>query len=105
PRAELQTPFADFDGIFSTRIREADEFYAELQHGIDSEDARRVQRQAFAGMIWSKQFFHFDVPEWLNGDPGQPPPPEARHHGRNGDWMHQNKAHTLAIPERGKYPW
>ena len=64
--------------LFATRMREADEFYAQLQDGIDSEDARLVQRQAFAGMIWSKQFFYLDVPQWLRGDPTQPPPPAER---------------------------
>ena len=66
--------FADFDALFAQRRREADEFYAELEKDIADPDARLVQRQAFAGMIWSKQFFYFDVPEWLRGDPGQPPP-------------------------------
>src|SRR5919108_1020001 len=75
--------FRDFDALFARRVREADEFYAHLQHGIESADSRLVQRQAFAGMIWSKQFFHFDVAEWLRGDPAQPPPPAGRRHGRN----------------------
>ena len=75
--------FADFDAVFAQRLREADEFYAELQRDITDADARLVQRQAFAGMIWSKQFYHYDVPQWLRGDPAQPPPPPERKHGRN----------------------
>ena len=64
-----------------------------------------VQRQAFAGMIWSKQFFYFDIPEWLNGDPAQPPPPAERRHGRNRDWMHLNNADIISMPDKWEYPW
>jgi hypothetical protein len=104
-RAELAKPFSDFAAVFAQRIREADEFYADLQNGIESADARRVQRQAFAGMIWSKQFFYFDIPQWLNGDPTQPPPPDARRHGRNRDWTHLNNADILSMPDKWEYPW
>ncbi|TAK91417.1 MAG: glucosidase [Verrucomicrobia bacterium] len=97
--------FADFDAIFSARIREADEFYAELQRGITSEDERNVQRQAFAGMIWSKQFFYYDVREWLNGDPACPPPPAERKHGRNAEWTHLNNACVMSMPDKWEYPW
>src|SRR5262249_47235956 len=68
----VAAPFANFDSLFAARIQEADDFYGELQQGMDSADARAVQRQAFAGMIWSKQFFNFDIPVWLAGDSGQP---------------------------------
>ena len=68
-------------------------------------DARLVQRQAFAGMIWSKQFFHYDVPDWLEGDPTQPPPPPERKHGRNGDWKHLNNAEVISMPDKWEYPW
>ena len=95
--------FADFDRLFADRIREADEFYARLQHGLDSADARSVQRQAFAGMIWSKQFFYFDVPQWLHGDPTQPPPPAGRR--RNRDWEHLNNADVISMPDKWEYPW
>ena len=81
-------PFADFDAIFALRRREADEFYAGLQHGITDADARMVQRQALAGMIWSKQFYHYNVQKWLRGDPAEPPPPAERKRGRNHDWTH-----------------
>ena len=97
--------FADFDEIFAQRRREADEFYAELQRDISDPDARHVQRQAFAGMIWSKQFFYYDVPEWLKGDPSCPPPPVERKHGRNSEWTHLNNADILSMPDKWEYPW
>ena len=98
-------PFADFDGIFATRLREADEFYAELQADNADADARNVQRQAFAGMIWSKQFFYYDVGEWIKGDPGQFPPPSERKHGRNHEWQHVNNANIISMPDKWEYPW
>jgi hypothetical protein len=104
-KSENQKPFSDFDGIFSTRISEADEFYAELQNGISSDDERNVQRQAFAGMIWSKQFFGYEVREWLQGDPAQPPPPAERKQGRNHDWLNINNACVMSMPDKWEYPW
>jgi hypothetical protein len=104
-REVLALPFADFDALVAFRLREADDFYAELQHGIADEDARRVQRQAFAGMIWSKQFYYYDVPQWLHGDPGQVPPPPGRHRGRNRDWEHLNNADIVSMPDKWEYPW
>src|ERR1700746_2831599 len=101
----LVRPFGDFAAIFRDRLREADEFYASLQQGIESADARAVQRQAFAGMIWSKQFYYFDVPEWLYGDPAQPSPPPTRRGGRNCEWMHLNNADILSMPDKWEYPW
>ena len=100
-----RSAFSDFDSIFSQRIREADEFYGELQKDIVDADARLVQRQAFAGMIWSKQFFYYDVREWLQGDPAQPAPPPERKHGRNTDWKHLNNADVLSMPDKWEYPW
>jgi len=98
-------PFQDFDRVFAERIAETDEFYAELQKDIASADERHVQRQALAGMIWSKQFFYFDVPEWINGDPGQVPPPPERRRGRNREWMHLNNADIISMPDKWEYPW
>jgi hypothetical protein len=96
-------PFADFDAILAARRRDADAFYDRVQHGVEDEDARRVQRQAFAGMLWSKQFYYLDVPEWLRGDPGQPEPPAGRQ--RNADWVHLNNADIISMPDKWEYPW
>ena len=98
-------PFADFDGVLEQRRAEADEFYADLQAELDDPDARRIQRQAFAGMIWNKQFFHYDVMRWLDGDPTQPPPPESHRHGRNSEWRHLNNYDIISMPDKWEYPW
>jgi hypothetical protein len=104
-RNPVNPGFRDFDRLLAQRVSEADEFYAQLQAGMASEDARLVQRQAFAGMIWSKQFFHYDVPQWLEGDPGQPAPPAGRRQGRNRDWRHLNNADIISMPDKWEYPW
>ncbi len=94
-----------FDEIFSTRIREADEFYqAVAPAGLD-EDARRIHRQGLAGMLWNKQFYHYDVRRWLRGDPAGPEPPRARLHGRNADWTHLYNADIVSMPDKWEYPW
>ena len=98
-------PLSEFDKVFAQRIKEADEFYAELQQDITDADARHVQRQAFAGMIWSKQFFYYDVPEWIKGDSGQPSPPAERRWGRNREWLHLNNADIISMPDKWEYPW
>jgi hypothetical protein len=100
-----QIPFVSFDDVIATRKREADEFYADLQKDQSDDDARLVQRQAFAGMIWNKQFFYYDVREWLRGDPAQPAPPAARRHGRNSEWTHVNNADIISMPDKWEYPW
>ena len=101
----LQAPFAEFDSVMAERRREADEFYAALQADICDPDVRLVQRQALAGMIWSKQFYHYDVPRWLDGDPAMPPPPAERRHGRNAGWRHLNNSNILSMPDTWEYPW
>ena len=101
----LKKPFGDFDAIFERRLREADDFYDRLQHELTDVDAKNVQRQAFAGMIWSKQCYHYDVREWLHGDPGQPPPAPERAQGRNADWLHLNNADVISMPDKWEYPW
>jgi hypothetical protein len=101
----MSEPFADFDAVLDTRRRETDEFYAELQQRIDDSDARLVQRQAFAGLIWNKMFYYYAVEEWLEGDPGQPPPPPKRKHARNRDWRHLYCADVISMPDKWEYPW
>jgi hypothetical protein len=105
PRAKPQAAFVDFDDIFGRRVAEADEFYAHLQTGTADTDARLVQRQAYAGMVWTKQFYHYDVTPWLDGDPGQPPPPGWRRHGRNSDWRHIVNSDIISMPDKWEYPW
>jgi len=94
-----------FDDVMRQRRAEADEFYDALQHGIADPDARLVQRQALAGLLWSKQFYALDMREWLQGDPLQPPPPASRRHGRNADWRHVNNSEVIAMPDKWEYPW
>ena len=105
PAEAVGDPFADFDAAFAKAQGEADEFYAALQTDIADEDARRVQRQALAGLIWSKQFYHYDVRAWLQGDPAQPPPPESRKRGRNNDWRHLRNHDVISMPDKWEYPW
>ena len=97
--------FTGFDAIFSQRIAEADEFYSELQKDLSDAEERRVQRQAFAGMIWSKQFYYYDVRKWLAGDLTQPRPPSERKRGRNADWAHLNNSTVMSMPDKWEYPW
>ncbi len=97
--------FAGFEQAFTDRIREADEFYAAVHAGLDNEDARRVQRQALAGMLWNRQCYHYNVFDWLQGDPGQPAPPPQRKTGRNHDWVHLNGDEVLSMPDKWEYPW
>ncbi len=100
-----QRPFADFTDILDQRKAEADHFYASVQADLDDLDAKLVQRQAFAGLIWSKQFYCYDIPVWLHGDPATPPPPVERRHGRNNDWTHLNNSEVISMPDKWEYPW
>lgn len=98
-------PFDDFETLFAVRKKEANEFYEEIQNGIITDDERLVQRQAYAGMLWSKQFYYFDVDQWLEGDPRQPIPPIERRNGRNQEWRHLNNADIISMPDKWEYPW
>jgi len=100
-----QEPFGDFDGVFQRRRQEANEFYSAIQPSELDDDSRLVQRQAFAGLLWSKQLYYYDIPQWLKGDPGQPPPPASRKHGRNADWSHLNNFDAISMPDKWEYPW
>jgi Glycosyl hydrolase family 63 C-terminal domain len=89
--------------LFERRIAEADEFYGELLAGSDA--ARAVMRQAYAGLLWTKQFYHYSVADWLEGDPAQPPPPAGRLNGRNADWTHLYNRDVISMPDNWEYPW
>ncbi len=97
--------FRDFAAIMQRRRTEADAFYEALQAGIADPEARLVQRQAFAGMLWSKQYYYYDVRQWLRGDPLQPPPPEGRRQGRNAEWHHLFNSDVISMPDKWEYPW
>jgi len=97
--------FTTFNGLFGTRKREADDFYATIIPRDLSPDAQSVMRQGFAGLLWSKQFYHYVVKDWLKGDPGNPPPPAERTNGRNHDWPHLYNADVISMPDKWEYPW
>ncbi len=98
-------PFSDFDQVFTRRIQEANEFYSAIQRPDLDDDMRNIQRQAFAGLMWTKQFYHYIVELWLNGDPAYPPPPEARKNGRNFGWNHLDNLDVISMPDKWEYPW
>ncbi len=105
PASETAPPFDDHDAVFAARLGDADEFYGALQRNIADPDARLVQRQALAGMLWSKQFYRYDVRRWLDGDPLQPPPPQERRAIRNSEWLHLNNGDVISMPDTWEYPW
>ena len=98
-------PFKDFDTLFEKRIIEADEFYATLQKGIEEENLKSVQRQAYAGMLWTKQWYYYNVFEWIKGDPSMPKPDGNRKNGRNSTWKHLYTSNILSMPDKWEYPW
>ena len=104
-KERLRAPLAEFDDIVKTRAREADEFYASIHPASASEDERRVQRQAFAGLMWTKQNYIFDVDLWLSGDNPRMPPPSSRENIRNKHWRHLNSMRVLSMPDKWEYPW
>src|ERR1700734_2939316 len=97
--------FIDFDTIFAARKQDADDFYTTIIPKSLSPDAKNVMRQGFAGLLWSKQFYHYIVRQWLNGDPGHSPPPSERAAGRNHDWLHLYNADVVSMPDKWEYPW
>ncbi|HWQ36409.1 MAG TPA: glucosidase [Blastocatellia bacterium] len=96
---------AEFDEIFAARIHEADEFYHRFISEGASDDIHNVQRQAFAGMLWSKQFYYYHVRRWLRGDPAGPEPPKQRRTGRNAHWRHLYNEDVISMPDKWEYPW
>ncbi len=97
--------FDDFDVLFKARSNEAEQFYNDIQQGSKDADRRMVQRQAFAGMLWSKQFYYYDVHHWLSGDPAEPAPPSQRQNARNSKWGHLNTKDIISMPDKWEYPW
>lgn len=97
--------FADFDATFDQRRREADEFYGALAPSCLGEEHRQIQRQALAGMLWTKQYYHYVVAQWLDGDPAQPPPPNERKTGRNSEWRHLYNERVMSMPDTWEFPW
>ncbi|WP_020531768.1 MGH1-like glycoside hydrolase domain-containing protein [Flexithrix dorotheae] len=97
--------FDDFDEIFALRKKEADIFYDALQQNIKDKDLKNIQRQAYAGMVWSKQFYHYNVDQWLKGDPATGQPPTERFHGRNSGWKHLHNNNIISMPDKWEYPW
>jgi hypothetical protein len=103
---KTQNPLGkEFDRILNERKHEADEFYATVIPATLTEDEQRVMRQALAGMLWSKQYYHYDVRRWLQGDPKQPTPPAMRQSGRNKNWHHLYNADVISMPDKWEFPW
>ncbi len=97
--------FGDFDQVFEQRLKEADDFYGGVATAGADDDHKLVQRQAFAGMLWCKQFYYYDIHHWLTGDPAMPPPPAQRLDGRNSKWTHFNARDIISMPDKWEYPW
>jgi len=101
----LETPFVNFDEKFTERKTEADLYYQDLQQHVRDADLRKIQRQAYAGMLWNKQFYNFNVDQWLSGDPASSAPPESRLHIRNQGWRHLHNGNIVSMPDKWEYPW
>jgi hypothetical protein len=104
-KKNLTNPFDNFDPLFNQRAQEADSFYSWIQQDIQSEEEKMIQRQAFAGMLWCKQFYYYDIIQWLKGDPAQPPSSANRLNGRNHEWTHLNNKDIISMPDKWEYPW
>jgi len=96
---------AEFDQIFARRLDEANQFYTTHISKLLSDDDRRIARQGYAGLLWSKQFYYYVIEDWLKGDPLQPPPPRSRRHGRNREWKHLFNRDIISMPDKWEYPW
>lgn len=103
-RPEQPISLADMEAIFNLRLQEADAFYADVIN-VGTTEQKMIQRQSYAGMLWSKQYYNIDIPRWLNGDPGQPAPPPIRKTGRNHHWYSLNNEDIISMPDKWEYPW
>ncbi|QDP84872.1 glucosidase [Chryseobacterium sp. SNU WT5] len=102
---DMENAFFDFDEVFSLRKQETADFYGEIQSEIKNEEERNVQRQAFAGLLWNKQFYHYNVSKWLNGDPNLEAPRQFDHFVRNTEWEHMQNKDIISMPDKWEYPW
>jgi hypothetical protein len=102
---ELAAPFADFATIFQQRVDDANEFYKEIQKDVKDKEELLIQRQAFAGMLWNKQFYSYKVEQWLEGDPAMPKPPKERWTGRNSNWRQLYNDDVISVPDKWEFPW
>jgi hypothetical protein len=103
---EIENPFSEyFNKTFQIRKKEADEYFETLTPSHLGHDAKNVLRQSLSGMLWSKQFYNYDVNRWLKGDPSQPAPPPQRKKGRNSQWTHLYNADVISMPDKWEYPW
>src|SRR5439155_8204607 len=104
-RGDLDSALDEVDAVIQQRHAEADEFYAAIHPPRASADERHIQRRAFAGLLWTKQSYLYDVAVWLDGDSPAWPPDEARRHGRNQHWRHLNSLRVMTVPDKWEYPW
>jgi len=102
---ETEAPFADFDSVFEQRRLEADAFYGDVLAGVRDADRVNIGRQALAGMLWNKQFYYYNVEQWLTGDPAMPDLPDSRADARNSDWAHLQNFDVISMPDKWEYPW
>ncbi len=101
----LDNPFSTFDEIFNLRKQEADEFYTDLQKEVTEKEDQNIQRQAFAGLLWNKQFYNYNVSKWLKGDPKFPAPRNFQQFVRNTNWEHMENKDIISMPDKWEYPW
>ena len=105
-KPDLKTPFGrEFNDIFQVRLQEADEFYQRVSPHEKSVELQNIERQAFAGLLWNKQYYYYVVDTWLEGDPGQPKPPESRQDGTNSNWIHLHTDDVISMPDKWEYPY
>ncbi len=104
-KSHLGEPFAEFENIEKERLAEADEFYNFKHDKVEDEDLRSIQRQAWAGMMWSKQFYYYNIKNWIHGDPGRLKPSQKRKQGRNAAWEHMYNYDIISMPDKWEYPW
>lgn len=102
---DMENAFYDFDDIFHLRQQESQDFYGDIQQGIENDEEKEIQRQAFAGLLWNKQFYHYNVAKWLNGDPKLGAPRNKEKFIRNREWEHMHNKDIISMPDKWEYPW